>query len=109
MLYLGYFGLNILKIFNLQYIYNYTCTVLALYLAETSTADRTLFVNHAFFIMGIQYGPTLKLLTSVSELGSIISGLQVTPSAAPTYLARDIRTSNTDRHWMAVSQVLYLL
>lgn len=58
MLYLGYFSLNILKIFNLQYIYNYTCTVLALYLAETSTADRTLFVNHAFFIMGIQYGPT---------------------------------------------------
>lgn len=49
------------------------------------------------------------MLTSVSELGSMISGLQVTPSAAPTYLARDIRTSNTDRHWMAVSQVLYLL
>lgn len=58
MLYLGYFSLNILKIFNLQYIYNYTCTVLALYLAETSTTDRILFVNHAFFIMGIQYGPT---------------------------------------------------
>lgn len=60
MLYLGYFSLHILKIFNLQYIYNYTCTVLALYwyLAESSTADKTLFVNHAFFIMGIQYGPT---------------------------------------------------